>query len=151
MASISKTFSFITNDLSSSKRRRGDYPPSGHDIGYTSLREHSLLSADHSGPIAMRGPIPLPPLYHESGPMLAGAYLFPPLHDIRHLPAGDSKSRILLCKESTSRMIFEEIYMIDLYFHKLNQSCFYSEFQSFLRTVMTQCFLFSNLGVKHCS
>ena len=54
--------------------------------------------------------------------MLAGAYLFPPFPDIRHLPAGDSKSRILLCKESTSRMIFEEMYMIDLYFHKLNQS-----------------------------
>ena len=85
----------------------------------------------------MRGPIPLPPFCHKSGPMLAGAYLFPSLHDIRHLPAGDSKSRILLCKESTSRMIFEEIYMIDLYFHKLNQSSFYSEFQSFLRTVMT--------------
>ena len=57
------------------------------------------------------GPIPLPPFCHESGPMLAGPYLFPPLHDIRHLPAGDSKSRVLLCKESTSRMIFEEIYM----------------------------------------
>ena len=67
----------------------------------------------------MRGPLPLPPLYHESGPMLAGAYLFPPLHDVSHLPAGDSKSRILLCKESISRMIFEGIYMIDLYFHKL--------------------------------
>ena len=80
----------------------------------------------------MRGPIPLSLFYHESGPMLAGAYLFPPLHDIiRHLPAGDSKSCILLCKESTSRMIFEEIYMIDLYFRKLNQSYFYSEFQSF--------------------
>ena len=101
------------------------YSPSGHDIGYTSLREHSLLSADHSGPIAMRGPIPLPPFYHESAPMLARAYLFPPLHDIRHLPADDSKSRIL-CKESTSRMIFEEIYMIDLYFHKLNQSYFFT-------------------------
>ena len=79
----------------------------------------------------MRGPIPFLRFYHESGPMLAGAYLFPPLHDIRHLPAGDSKSRILLCKESNSRMIFEEIYMIDLYFHELNQSYFYSEFQSF--------------------
>ena len=106
------------------------YSPSGHDIGYTSLREHSLLPADHSGPIAMRGAIPLPPLHHESGPMLAGAYLFPPFRDIRHLPAGDSKPRILLCKESTSRIIFEEIYMIDLYFHKLNQSYFYFEFQS---------------------
>ena len=41
-------------------------------------------------------------------------------------------------------MIFEDIYMIDLYFHKLNQSHFYSEFQSF-RTVMTQCFSFPNL------
>ena len=70
----------------------------------------------------MRGSIPLPTFYHESGPMLAGAYLFPPFHDIRHLPAGDSKSRILLCEESTFRMIFEEIYMIDLYFNKLNQS-----------------------------
>ena len=124
--------------------------PSGHDIGYTSLREHSLLPADHSGPTAMRGPIPLPPFYHESGPMLVGAYLFTPLHDIRHLPAGDSKSRILPCKESISRMIYEEIYMINLYFHKLKQLSFYSEFQSFLRTVMTQCFLFLNLGAKSC-
>ena len=107
------------------------YSPFGHDIGCTSLRERSLLPADHSGPKAMRGPIPLPPFYHESGLMLlARAYLFPPFHDIRHLPAGDSKSRILLCTESTSRMIFEEIYMIDLYFHKLNQSYFYFEFQS---------------------
>ena len=57
--------------------------------------------------------------------MLAGAYLFPLFHDISHLPAGDSKSRILLCKESTSRMISEETYMIDLYFHKLNQSYIY--------------------------
>ena len=51
--------------------------------------------------------------------MLAGAYLFPPFHDIKHLHADDLKFRILLCKESTSRMIFEEIYMIDHYFHKL--------------------------------
>ena len=103
------------------------YSPSGHDIGYTSLREHSLLPADHSGLVAMRGPIHLPPFYHEPGPMLVGAYLFPPFHDIRHLPAGDSKSGILLCKESTSRIIFEEIYMIDLYFHnKLNQSYFFT-------------------------
>ena len=78
----------------------------------------------------MRGTKPLPPFYHESGPMLVGAYLFPPFHDIGQLPVGDSKSRILLCKESTSQMIFEEIYMIDLYFHKLNQSYFYSEFLS---------------------
>ena len=78
----------------------------------------------------MRGPIPLSSFYHETGQMPAGAYLFPPFHDIRHLPAGDSKSPILLCKESTSRMIFEEIYMIELYFHKLNQSYFYFEFQS---------------------
>ena len=99
----------------------------------------------------MRGPIPLAPFYHESGLMLAGAYLFPSLHDIRHLPAGDSKSRILLCKESTSWIMFEEIYMIDFYFHKLNQLSFYSEFQSFLRIVMSQCFLFPSLGVKHCS
>ena len=90
------------------------YSPSVHDIGYTSLREHSLLPADHSGLIAMQGPIPLPHFYQESGPMLVGAYLFPPFHDIRHLPADDSKSRILLCEES--RMIFEEINMIDLYF-----------------------------------
>ena len=85
--------------------------------------------------------------------MLAGAYLFPPLHDIRHLPAGDSKPHILLCKESTSRMISEEIYlyMIGLYFHKLNQLSYDFEFQSFLRTVMTQYFLFQNLGVKHFS
>ena len=74
----------------------------------------------------MRGPIPFPPFYHESSPMLVGAYF----HDIRHLPAGDSKSRILLCKESISRMVFEDIYMIDRYFHKLNQSYFYFEFQS---------------------
>ena len=67
------------------------YSPSGHDIGYTSLREHSLLPTDHSGLIAMRGLIPLPPFYHESGPMRVGAYLFTPFHDnIRHLPAGDS-------------------------------------------------------------
>ena len=77
--------------------------------------------------------------------MLAGAYLFPPIHDIRHLP-DDSISHILLCKESNSGMISEEIYMIGLYFHKLNQLYFYSEIQSFLRTVMTQCFLFSNVG-----
>ena len=72
----------------------------------------------------MRGPISLPPFYHESGPILAGAYLFPPLHDIRHLLAGNSKSRTLLCKESTPRMIFEEIHIIDLYFHKLNPVIF---------------------------
>ena len=77
----------------------------------------------------MRGPIPFPPFYRESSPMLVGAYLFPPFHDIRHL-SGDSKSRILLCKESTSRMVFEKIYIVDLYFHELNQSYFYSEFQS---------------------
>ena len=76
----------------------------------------------------MRGPIPLPPFYHESGAMLAGAYPFPPLHDIRHLPAGDSKSRILLCKESTSRMISDEMYVIDIHFYKLNQLFFYSEY-----------------------
>ena len=74
----------------------------------------------------MRGLVPLPPFYHESGLMLVGAYLFPPFHYIRHLPAGDSKPRILLRKESTSRMIFEDIYMIDLYFHKLNQSYFFT-------------------------
>ena len=124
------------------------YSPSGPDIGYTSLREHSLLPADHSGLIAMRGPIPLPPFYHESGPMLVGAYLFPPFHDIRHLPAGDSKSRI--CKESTSRMIFEELYMINLYFHKLNHLFFLLQIPV-MRTVMTQCFSFPNLEVKHCS
>ena len=133
MASISETsvslpvFYLLQRDVEGTT-----YSPSGHDIGYTSLREHSLLPADHLGLIAMRGPIPLPLFYHESGPMLLGAYLFPPFHDIiRHLPAGDSKSRILLCKESTSRMIFEEIYMIDLYFHKLNHSFFfYFKFQS---------------------
>ena len=97
----------------------------------------------------MRGPIPLPPFYHESGPMLVRAYLFPPFHDIRHLPAGDSKSRILLCKESTSRMNFEEIYMIDLYFYKLNHSFFLLQIPV-MRTVMTQCFSFPNLEVKHC-
>ena len=70
----------------------------------------------------MRGPIPLPLFYHESGPMLVGAYLSSPLHDIRHLPAVDSKYRILLFKESTSRTIFEEIYMIDLYVYKPKQS-----------------------------
>ena len=96
--------------------------PSGHDIGYTSLREHSLLPADHSGLTAMRGPILLSPFYRESGPVLVGAYLFSPFHDVRHLSAGDSKSRILLCNESTSRMILEKIYIVDLYFHKLNQS-----------------------------
>ena len=57
--------------------------------------------------------------------MLAGAYLFPPIHDIRHLP-GDSKSHILFCKESTSWMISEEIYMIGLYLHKLNQLFFFT-------------------------
>ena len=131
VASISETFGFITNYLSSSKRRRGDYLfPLWPRHRYTSLQEHSLLPADHSGLKAMRGPIPLLPFYQESGPMLVEVYLFSPFHDTRHLPAGDSKSRILLCKESTSRMIFEEIYMIDLYFHKLNQSFFYFEFQS---------------------
>ena len=150
MASISKLP--VSLPITHLLQRDGEgttFSPSGNDIGYTGLRDHSLLPADHSGPIAMRGSIPLPPFYHESGPMLAGA--FPPFHNIWRLPAGDSKSRILLCKESTSRMIFEEIYMIDLYFHKLNRSFFYSEFQSFLRTVMTQCFLLPNLGVKHCS
>ena len=77
--------------------------------------------------------------------MLAGAHLFLSIHDIRHLP-GDSKSYILLYKESTFWMISEEIYVIGFYFHKLNQLFFYSEFQSFLRTVMSQCFLFSNVG-----
>ena len=98
----------------------------------------------------MRGPISLPLFYHESGPMLVVAYLFPPFHDIRHLPAGDSKSRLLLCKESTSRIIFEEIYMIDLYFHKLNHYFFFVQIPV-MRTVMTQCFSFPNLEVKHCS
>ena len=129
------------------------YFSSGHDIGHTSLREHSLLAAEHSGPIAMRRPKPHPPFYHESGLMLAGAYLFTLPQDIRHLPAGDSKSDILLCKASTSWMISEEIYLyvIGLCFHKLNELSSYSLFQSFLRTVMTQCFLLLNLGVKHCS
>ena len=45
----------------------------------------------------------------------------------------------------------EEIYMIDLYFYKLYQLSCYSEFQSFFRTVMTQCFIFPNVGVKYCS
>ena len=127
MASISETsVSLLITYLLRRDAEGTTSSPSGHDIGYTSLREHSLLPADHSGLIAMRGPIPLPPFYHGSGPMLVGAYLFPPFHDIRHLPAGDSKSRILLCKESTSRMIFEEIYMIDLYFHKLNLSFFFT-------------------------
>ena len=132
MASISETSVSlpITYLLQRDVEGTTYYSPSGHDIGYTSLREHSLLPADHSGLISTRRPIPLSPFYHESGPMLAGAYLFPPFHDIRHLPAGDSKSRILLCKESTSRIIFEEIYMIDLYFHKRNHSCFYFKFQS---------------------
>ena len=151
MASISETsvslpITYLQRDGEGTTYSRS----SGHDIGYTSLREHSLLPADHSGLIAMRGPIPLPPFYHESGPMLVGAYLFPPFH-IRHLLAGDSKSRILLCKESTSRMIFEEIYMIDLYFHKLNQSYIFLLRISVMRTVMTQCFLFPNLEVKRCS
>ena len=78
----------------------------------------------------MRVAIPFPSFYHESGPMLSGAYLFSPFYDIRHLPASDSKSRTLLCKESTFRITFEEIYMINLYFYKLNQSYIY-EFQSF--------------------
>ena len=77
--------------------------------------------------------------------MLAGAYLFPPIHDIRHLP-GDSKTHNLLCKESNSGMISKEICVIGFYFHKLNLLYFYSEIQSFLRTVMTQCFLFPNVG-----
>ena len=131
MASISETS--VSLPITYLLQRDGEgttYSPSGHDIGYTSLRELSLLPADHSGLIAMRGPIPFPPFYHESGPMLVEAYLFRPFHDIRHLPAGDSKSRILLCKESTSRMIFEEICMIGLYFHKLNQTYFYFELQS---------------------
>ena len=127
MASISETSVSLPVTYRLQKDVEGTtYSPSGHDIGYTSLREHSLLPADHSGLIAMRGAIPLPPFYHESGPMLVGAYLFPPFHDVRHLPAGDSKSRILLCKESTSRMVFEEIYMIDLYFHKLSHSLFFT-------------------------
>ena len=127
MASISETSVSLPITYTLQRDVEGTtYSPSGHDIGYTSLREHSFLPADHSGLTAMRGPKPLHPFYHDSGPMLVGAYRFPPFHDIRHLPAGDSKSRLLLCKESTSRMIFEEIYMIDLYFHKLNQSYFFT-------------------------
>ena len=84
MASISETsVSLPINYLSAQRDGEGTtYSPSGHDIGNPSLREHSLLPADHSGLIAMREPIPLPPFYHESGPMLVGAYLFPPFHDI---------------------------------------------------------------------
>ena len=71
----------------------------------------------------------LPRIRSKSG----GSIHLPPFyHDIRHLP-GYSKSHILLCKESTSGIISEDIYMIGLYFHKLNQLSFYSEFQSFLR------------------
>ena len=47
-------------------------------------------------------------------------------------------------------MIFEEIFMIDHYFHKLNQTFFLFRI-SVMRTVMTQCFSFPNLGVKHGS
>ena len=125
------------------------FPPftTNQDIGYTSLRGHSLLPADHSGPIASGG-IPLPPFYHESGPMLAGAYLFPPVHDFRYLP-GDSQSHTLLCKESGMNSV--EIYLIGLYFCKPYQLSCYSKFQSFLRIVMIQCFLFPNVGIKYCS
>ena len=77
--------------------------------------------------------------------MLTGAYLFPPIHAIRHLP-DDSKSHILLCKESTSGISSEEIYMIGLCFHKLNQLYSYSEFQYVLLTVLTQ----SNVEIKYC-
>ena len=76
------------------------------DIGYTSLRGHSLLPADHSGPIASGG-LPLPHFYHKSDPILAGAYLLP-YPRLRYLP-GDSKSHILFCKESG--MNSEDIYI----------------------------------------
>ena len=83
----------------------------------------------------MRGPTSSP-LLPRTRSNADGSIRLPPIQDITHLPGG-SKSHILLCKESTSGMIFEEIYMIGFYFHKLNQLFFYSEFQPFLRTVMT--------------
>ena len=107
MASISKILIFITKYLSSFERRRGDYLlPPGHDIGLNSLRGHSLLSAAYSGSIASGG-IPLPHFYHDAGPMLAEAYLLP-YPRLRYLP-NDTKSYILLCKESTSGMISEAV------------------------------------------
>ena len=50
--------------------------PSGHDIRYTSLREHSLLPVDHSGLIAMRGPTssPLLPRIRTSSTIAYGGH-----------------------------------------------------------------------------
>ena len=64
MASISETS--VSLPITYLLQRDGEgttySSPSGHDIGYTSLQEHSLLPADHSGLIAMRGPTSPPPL-----------------------------------------------------------------------------------------
>ena len=121
-------------------RWRGDYffPP-GHVIGPNSLREHSLLPADHSGPIASGG-IPLTPFYHDSGPMLLGAYPLP-YPRLRYLPS-DSKSHILTDGIPQLRNDFRREKKSAQYFYKLNQLSCYSEFQSFCVTVMTPCFLF---------
>ena len=57
--------------------------------------------------------------------MLAGAYLFPPFQTLGTCLLVTQNLASYSVKMSTSRMIFEEIYMIDLYFHKLNQSYIY--------------------------
>ena len=45
--------------------------PAGHDIGSNSSRGHSLLPADHSGPIAGGGVTSFP-LDHDSGTLAGG-------------------------------------------------------------------------------
>ena len=53
------------------------FPP-GHDIGSNSSRGHSLLPADHSGPIAGGGVTSFP-LDHDSGTLVGGGIT--PDHD----------------------------------------------------------------------
>ena len=83
MASISETS--VSLPITYLLQRDGEgtpySSPSGHDIGYTSLREHSLLPADHSGLIAMRGPTssPLLPRIRTSVPIAYGGIPSSPL------------------------------------------------------------------------
>ena len=60
---------------------RGHYLfPPYHDIGSNSSWGHSLLPADHSGPIAGGG-ISLPPFYHDSDSIAGGGITSSPIHD----------------------------------------------------------------------
>ena len=85
MASISETS--VSLPITYLLQRDGEgttyLSPSGHNIGYTSLREHSLLPADHSGLIAMRGltSSPLLPRIRTSVTIAyGGRSLLPPDH-----------------------------------------------------------------------